>query len=83
MGIDQVILSKNSETYQLLAKEALEFMLDCLNQGMQLSEIKAMYINKMGSGVQMSYGNILNQLIREHLECHKRLDNKNNKMSHE
>ena len=78
MGIDQVILSKNSETYQLLAKEALEFMLDCLNQGMQLNEIKAMYINEMGSGVQMSYGNILNQLIREHLECHKRLVNKNN-----
>jgi hypothetical protein len=77
MGIYQVILSKNSETYQLLAKEALEFMLDCLNQGMQLNEIKAMYINEMGS-IPISYGNILNQLIKEHLECHKRLVNKNN-----
>ena len=81
MGIDQVILSKNSETYQLLAKEALEFMLDCLNQGMDLHEIKAMYINKMGS-VPVSYGNILNQLIREHLECNKRLVNKNSMMSY-
>jgi len=78
-----VILSKNSESYQLLAKEALEFMLDCLNQGMQLYEIKAMYINNMGAGVPVSYGNILNQLIREHLECHKRLANKKYKMSDE
>ena len=52
-------------------------MLDCLNQGMQLNEIKAMYINEMGS-IPISYGNILNQLIKEHLECHKRLVNKNN-----
>ena len=67
----QVILNKNSETYTLLAVEAVEFMMECLHNGMSLHDIRTMYITR--KSIPLGYGTVLQQLIREHVECHTRL----------
>lgn len=64
----------SGETHRLLAIEATEFMLDCLNNGMNLRDICDMYIQRKGP-IQMSYGGVLQQLIREHVDCYLRLAN--------
>lgn len=75
MGTYQVILNRNSETHRLLAKEAIEFLLFCLNNDMKLGDIQRMYIKK--ELTNLTYANVLQALINEHIDCHVRLSMKN------
>lgn len=75
MGTNRVIVSKQSETYRLLAAEATEHFNMCIQDGMSLTEIKALYIDDYGHH-SLSYGNVLNALIREHLASYRRLAEK-------
>lgn len=75
MGTNRVIVSKQSETYRLLAAEATEHFNMCIQDGMSLNEIKALYIDDFGQH-SLSYGNVLNALIREHLATYRRLAKK-------
>jgi hypothetical protein len=68
-----VTLNYSGETHRLLAIEATEFMLDCLNNDMKLKDIQEMYIKK--TLTTLTYGSVLQQLIREHVDCHNRLAN--------
>tara|TARA_B100000287_G_C20455560_1_gene711250 strand:- start:287 stop:520 length:234 start_codon:yes stop_codon:yes gene_type:complete len=70
-----VILNRNSETHRLLAKEAVEFLLFCLNNDMKLGDIQRMYIKK--ELTNLTYANVLQALINEHIDCHVRLSMKN------
>ena len=63
------MIDKASETYRLLACESVEFMNWCLsNQHMTLKDIQNMYLNK--KLVTLSYSNVLQQLITEHIHSH-------------
>lgn len=75
MGTNRVIVSRQSETYRLLAAEATEHFNMCIQEGMSLKEIKALYIDDYGHH-SLSYGNVLNALIREHLASYRRLAEK-------
>lgn len=70
----QVMLNKNSETHRLLAKEAVEFLLFCLDNDMKLADIQRMYIKKELNN--LTYANVLQALINEHIDCHVRLSMK-------
>ena len=70
-----MILNRNSETHRLLAKEAIEFLLFCLNNDMKLGDIQRMYIKK--ELTNLTYANVLQALINEHIDCHVRLSMKN------
>ncbi len=70
-----MILNRNSETHRLLAKEAVEFLLFCLNNDMKLGDIQRMYIKK--ELTNLTYANVLQALINEHIDCHVRLSMKN------
>ena len=70
-----MMLNKNSETHRLLAKEAVEFLLFCLNNDMKLGDIQRMYIKK--ELTNLTYANVLQALINEHIDCHVRLSMKN------
>lgn len=72
-----MILNRNSETHRLLAKEAVEFLLFCLNNDMKLGDIQRMYIKK--ELTNLTYANVLQALINEHIDCHVRLSMKNEK----
>jgi len=75
MGTNRVIVSRQSETYRLLAAEATEHFNMCIQEGMSLKEIKALYIDDYGHH-SLTYGNVLNALIREHLASYRRLAEK-------
>jgi len=61
------------ETHRLLAIEAAEFMLACLNNDMKLKDIQDMYLVRKTTN--LTYGGVLQQLIKEHVDCHNRLAN--------
>lgn len=69
-----MMLNKNSETHRLLAKEAVEFLLFCLDNDMKLADIQRMYIKKELNN--LTYANVLQALINEHIDCHVRLSMK-------
>ena len=69
-----MMLNKNSETHRLLAKEAVEFLLFCLDNDMKLADIHRMYIKKELNN--LTYANVLQALINEHIDCHVRLSMK-------
>ena len=69
-----MILNKNSETHRLLAKEAVEFLLFCLDNDMKLADIQRMYIKKELNN--LTYANVLQALINEHIDSHVRLSMK-------
>ena len=75
MEMHQVTWKYNhgGETHRLLAIEATEFMLNCLNNDMKLQDIQDMYLERNINN--LTYGNVLQQLIREHVDCHNRLAN--------
>ena len=69
-----MMLNKNSETHRLLAKDAVEFPLFCLDNDMKLADIQRMYIKKELNN--LTYANVLQALINEHIDCHVRLSMK-------
>ena len=77
MEMHQVTLKYNhgGETHRLLAIEAAQFMLDCLNNDMKLKDIQDMYLVRKTTN--LTYGGVLQQLIKEHVDCHNRLANGN------
>ena len=75
METHQVMLKYDygGETHRLLAIEAAEFMLGCLNNDMKLKDIQDMYLVRKTTN--LTYGGVLQQLIKEHVDCHNRLAN--------
>ena len=68
-------MNKNSETYRLLATEAVEFLLWCMQkQNLNGKQIQTRYLSKELSC--LSYGALLQQLINDHVKSHERLATK-------
>ena len=68
-------MNKNSETYRLLATEAVEFLLWCMQkQNLNGKQIQTRYLSKELSC--LSYGAVLQQLINDHVKSYERLATK-------
>ena len=68
-------MNKNSETYRLLATEAVEFLLWCMQkQNLNGKQIQTRYLSKELSC--LSYGAVLQQLINDHVKSHETLATK-------
>tara|TARA_R100001224_G_C3966893_1_gene131124 strand:+ start:210 stop:440 length:231 start_codon:yes stop_codon:yes gene_type:complete len=68
-------MNKNSETYRLLATEAVEFLLWCMQkQNLNGKQIQTRYLSKELSC--LSYGALLQQLINDHVKSYERLATK-------
>ena len=73
-------MNKNSETYRLLAYDAIEFLYWCTHQQkLTLKQIEKQYLSKELSC--LSYGALLQQLINDHVNSHVRISNKELKES--
>ena len=60
-------MNRNSETYQLLATEAVEFLYWCMkDQKLSIKEIQKRYLKK--EFACLSYGGLLQQLINDHVK---------------
>ena len=69
-------MNKNSETYRLLATEAVEFLLWCMQkQNLNGKQIQTRYLSKELSC--LSYGAVLQQLINDHVISYETLATKN------
>ena len=67
--------NKNSETYRLLATEAVEFLLWCMQkQNLNGKQIQTRYLSKELSC--LSYGAVLQQLINDHVKSYETLATK-------
>ena len=65
-------MNKNSETYRLLATEAVEFLLWCMQkQNLNGKQIQTRYLSKELSC--LSYGAVLQQLINDHVKSYETL----------
>jgi len=68
-------MNKNSETYRLLATEAVEFLLWCMQkQNLNGKQIQNRYLSKELSC--LSYGAVLQQLINDHVKSYETLATK-------
>ena len=68
-------MNKNSETYRLLATEAVEFLLWCMQkQNLNGKQIQTRYLSKELSC--LSYGAVLQQLINDHVKSYETLATK-------
>ncbi len=68
-------MNKNSETYRLLATEAVEFLLWCMQkQNLNGKQIQTRYLSKELSC--LSYGALLQQLINDHVKSYETLATK-------
>ena len=68
-------MNKNSETYRLLATEAVEFLLWCMQkQNLNGKQIQTRYLSKELSC--LSYGAVLLQLINDHVKSYETLATK-------
>ena len=65
-------MNKNSETYRLIAAEAVEFLYWCMHdQNLNVQQIQTRYLSKKLSC--LSYGALLQQLINDHVKSYERL----------
>ena len=63
-------MNRNSETYQLLATEAVEFLLWCLQEEkLNVEQIQTKYLSKELNC--LSYGALLQQLINDHVKSYE------------
>ena len=68
-------MNKNSETYRLLATEAVEFLLWCMQkQNLNGKQIQTRYLSKELSC--LSYDAVLQQLINDHVKSYETLATK-------
>ena len=65
-------MNKNSETYRLIASEAVEFLYWCMHdQNLNVKQIQTRYLSKELNC--LSYGALLQQLINDHVKSYERL----------
>jgi len=73
-------MNRNSETYQLLATEAVEFLYWCMHdQKLSIKQIQKRYLKK--EPACLSYGGLLQQLINDHVKSYKAIATKELKES--
>lgn len=80
MRYREEIMNRNSETYQLLATEAVEFLHWCMHdQKLNIKQIQKRYLKK--EFACLSYGGLLQQLINDHVKSYEAIATKELKES--
>ena len=73
-------MNRNSETYKLLATEAVEFLHWCMkDQKLNIKQIQTRYLSKELNC--LSYGALLQQLINDHVKSYEAIATKELKES--
>lgn len=67
-------MMKNKHINKYLAIDVLEFVTDQLKNGMTLKEVAENWLDNYQS-VNLTYGNIINALIRQHQKSFEKISN--------
>ena len=67
-------MMKNRYINKYLAIDVLEFVTDQLKNGMTLKDVAINYLDNYGT-INLTYGNVLNALIRQHQKSFEKISN--------